>query len=65
VANQDGDTNGVFRNDRTTFVDIAASLGMDAANRWPAHGSVGTCVGDFDADGRFDLFIANYGPSAL
>ena len=38
---------------------------MDAANRGPMRGSVGTCVGDYDVDGRFDLFSANYGPSSL
>jgi hypothetical protein len=28
-------------------------------------GSVGICVGDYDVDGRLDLFSANYGPSSL
>jgi hypothetical protein len=33
VANQNGDLNGLFRNDGTRFVDVAGELGMDAAGR--------------------------------
>jgi hypothetical protein len=65
VANQDGDTDAVFRNDRGRFSDIAPALGMDRPGRAKDEGGVGCAVGDFDADGRFDLFVAAYGRSLL
>jgi penicillin amidase len=65
VANQDGDTNGFYRNDRTQFVDIAHELGMDGDGRPAVYGSVGPSLADFDNDGRLDLFVAGYGPSVL
>lgn len=65
VANQEGDGNALFRNDGSRFVDVAKDLGIDALGRPAANGSVGTCVSDFDSDGRLDLFVANYGPSFL
>src|SRR6185436_15011627 len=33
VANQNGDANGLFRNDGARFVDVARELGVDAAGR--------------------------------
>jgi penicillin G amidase len=65
VANQEGDGNALFRNDGARFVDVAKDLGIDAMGRPVANGSVGTCITDFDSDGRLDLFVANYGPSFL
>jgi hypothetical protein len=65
VANQNGDLNGFFRNDRTRFVDVAATLGMDAAGREQTSGSNGPSVADFDRDGDLDLFVAGYGPNFL
>jgi hypothetical protein len=65
VANQNGDTNGLFRNDGGHFVDVAREWGVDAPRRSQEFGAVGPAVADFDGDGYFDLFIANYGPSAL
>jgi hypothetical protein len=65
VANQEGDANGLFRNDNGHFVDVAKAWGVDAGGRPPAFGGVGPAVADFDGDGWFDLFVANYGPSAL
>jgi len=65
VANQNGDTNGLFRNDRGTFVDVAREWGVDAPRKSDEFGGVGAAVADFDGDGFFDLFVANYGPSAL
>jgi hypothetical protein len=73
VANQNGDTNGLFRNDPSTrsgeggrrFVDVARAFGVDAPRAAEEFGGVGPAVADFDGDGYFDLFVANYGPSAL
>jgi len=65
VANQNGDLNGFFRNDRTRFVDVAGILGMDAAGREQTSGSNGPSVADFDRDGDLDLFVASYGPNFL
>jgi hypothetical protein len=65
VANQNGDTNGLFRNDGGHFVDVAREWGVDAPRRSQEFGGVGPAVADFDGDGYFDLFVANYGPSTL
>ncbi|MCP3731047.1 VCBS repeat-containing protein [Sphingomonas sp. MG17] len=65
VANQDGDTDAMFRSERGRFTDVARSLGMDRAGRAQDEGGVGCAIGDFDNDGRFDLFVAAYGRSLL
>jgi hypothetical protein len=65
VANQNGDTNGLFRNDGGRFVDVAREFGVEAPRRSEEFGGVGAAVADADGDGLFDLFVANYGPSAL
>jgi hypothetical protein len=65
VANQDGTLNGLFRNDGSRFVDVAAELGMDAAGRPANFGSNGPSVADYDNDGRLDLFVAGYGRNFL
>ena len=65
IANQEDDPNALYRNDGSVFVDVAETLGLNGAGRRPGDGSVGPCLTDFDADGRLDLFVANYGPSVL
>jgi hypothetical protein len=65
VGNQNGDLNGLFRNDGARFVDVAGELGVNAAGRAPTSGSNGPSVADFDNDGDFDLFVAGYGPNFL
>jgi hypothetical protein len=64
VANQDGTLNGLFRNDGSAFSDVAPQLKIDAAGH-PRTGSNGPSVADYDNDGDFDLFVANYGPNLL
>ena len=65
VANQDGDANGFYRNVGGRFMDVADSLGLSERGRAADLGGVGPALGDFDNDGDFDLFVANYGPDAL
>lgn len=65
VANQEGEANGLYRQDRGRFEDVAAAMGVSGTPRPAADGGVGPSVADFDLDGDFDLFVANYGASAL
>jgi hypothetical protein len=65
TANQEGEANGLYRQDKGRFEDVAASLGVSGMPRPAADGGVGPSVADFDLDGDFDLFVANYGHSAL
>src|SRR5262249_14924746 len=60
VANQNGDANGLYRNDRGHFVDVAREWGVEAPRASEEFGGVGAAVADYDGDGRFDLFVANY-----
>jgi hypothetical protein len=53
--------NALYRNlGGWKFQDVSAQAGVDLA----AWGS-GACVGDFDGDGRLDLYVTNWGPNAL
>ena len=68
VGNMDGDANGLFRNEGGRFTDVAAAAGLEWGGRAPgdaANGTVRPCAADVDGDGRFDLFMANYGPNGL
>ena len=68
VAHMDGDANALFRNDGMRFVDVAEAAGVAWGGRAPKHpgrGTVRVCAADVDADGRFDLLAANYGPLGL
>lgn len=64
-ANQNGALNAVYLNEGDHFVEAAAKLGMDGAPRSSELGSVGLAIADYDNDGKFDIFFANYGPSWL
>ncbi|MGH8033720.1 MAG: CRTAC1 family protein, partial [Lysobacterales bacterium] len=65
TANQNGDRDGLFRNDHGQFRDIAAELNMDNPRRPVLDGSVGCAVTDFDTDGDLDLYVAAYGADML
>jgi imidazolonepropionase-like amidohydrolase len=68
VANQDGDKNGLFRNDGGRFTDVADSAGVAWGGRAPneaTNGTVRPCAADVNGDGHLDLFGANYGRNGL
>jgi hypothetical protein len=65
LANQSGKADQLLRNDQTAFVDVAPQLGMESTPRTRAEGGVGCAVGDYDADGELDIFMAAYGHNAL
>jgi hypothetical protein len=65
TANQEGDANGLYRQHDGRFEDVAAAAGVAGTPRPKEDGGVGPSVADADGDGDFDLFVANYGASAL
>jgi hypothetical protein len=68
VANQDGDRNGLFRNNAGRFADVADEAGLAWAGRTPGdatNGTVRPCAADVNGDGRLDVFAANYGRNGL
>ncbi|HXK09442.1 MAG TPA: CRTAC1 family protein [Vicinamibacteria bacterium] len=53
--------NALYRNlGGMKFRNVAAEARVDAA-AW----GYGVCAGDFDGDGRLDLYVTNYGPNVL
>ncbi|HXY39043.1 MAG TPA: CRTAC1 family protein [Vicinamibacteria bacterium] len=53
--------NALYRNlGGMKFKNVAAQAGVDAA-AW----GYGVCAGDFDGDGRLDLYVTNYGANFL
>ena len=53
--------NALYRNlGGMRFENVAARAGVDAA-AW----GYGVCAGDYDGDGRLDLYVTNYGPNLL
>lgn len=65
TTNQNGDRDGMFRNDDGMFSDVAIELDMDSHRRPLADGGVGCAVTDFDTDGDLDLYVAAYGDDML
>ncbi len=55
-----GGGNRLYRNDGGRFTDVTAGSGVDV----PGFCN-GVAVGDFDADGRRDLFLTRLGPDGL
>ena len=68
VTNQNGDQNGLFRNDGSHFTDVAVEFGLDSGGR-PLndtnYGGIRPSLADYDNDGDFDIAVINYGPNAL
>ncbi len=61
LVNASPDTNRLFRNDGTAFVDMAAQKGLNDTGD-----GRGLSFGDFDRDGDADVLVANRnGPSRL
>ena len=60
-ANQNGKPNTVYRNDGDHFTDVARELGLDGGTRTIQEGGISIAVGDYNNDGRLDLFYANSG----
>lgn len=53
--------NALYRNlGGWKFKNVAQEAGVDAKT-WGS----GVCAGDFDGDGRLDLYVTNYGPNLL
>lgn len=65
LANQSGSTDALWRNDGTSFTDIAPQLKMTGPKRTTDEGGVGCAIGDFDNDGDLDVFVPNYGHNQL
>lgn len=65
LANQSGAADALWRNDGTGFTDVAVAAGVAGPTRTKDEGGVGCAIGDYDNDGRLDLFVPNYGPNAL
>jgi len=65
LANQAGTADAMWRNDGSTFTDVASALGMAGPARTTAEGGVGCAIGDYDNDGNLDVFVANYGHNQL
>ena len=68
VANMNGDTNTLWLQGEAGFESRAGDGPLASGGRAlgdDGQGSVRPCVVDFDNDGDFELFFANYGPNGL
>lgn len=67
VAN-DATYNYLYRNNKNgTFTEVGTELGVGYSESGAEQGSMGVSWGDFDADGKLDLFVSNFDnePNAL
>ncbi len=53
----------LYRNDNGKFISVTATSGLEIANAQAL--GIGAVAGDYDNDGRADLFVLRYGASAL
>lgn len=60
-GNQNGKPNKVYRNDGDHFTEVGHELGLDGGTRTAQEGGISIAVGDFNNDGRLDLYYANSG----
>jgi len=68
VGNMNGDPNALYLAGETAFTEALHFEEIRTGGRAvgdDAQGTVRPCVVDYDADGDFDLFFANYGPNGL
>ena len=63
VVNSMGQTDSLFRNQGSYFVDVTSVVGLGASSR--RNTRFGVVLADFDNDGRLDLYHANGGIAAL
>jgi len=65
LANQGTGKDALYENTGGSFRDVAAEFGMQGGPRERGDGGVDCSVGDYNNDGRFDLFVATYGVNKL
>jgi enediyne biosynthesis protein E4 len=59
-----GGANALYRNNRDgTFTNVSAAAGIRDTDR--TRYKTGVAVGDYDNDGRLDLYVTAYGPNTL
>jgi enediyne biosynthesis protein E4 len=61
-----GTSNALYHNNHDgTFTDVTAKAGVSGKEAGPAAFKTGVAVGDYDNDGRADLYVTALGPNIL